>query len=508
VQDGVYGSEGQYGGDGRDGGDAYTGNGGDGAYSEEPNGNREYAEREEQFNRDGRVEPNTIVSAAATSTPFTTSASTTTTPSTTTGPPATATTTTTTTTTTATTTTTTTTTTVTTTTTSTATTASPASKQSKTPQRREASFLRGVAKILRSSAEGEFVCKSQLHLDGAVAMENKGLAIDDTTFSQCPSQALTKWPNSAHRLTSIRLFKAWDSSWDGKHDRKAIWKSLRDYIWKNNVKVLFGTQITCNETADDADWAYVRELMAYIGSKYTMGLAIGNEVELLHTHAGLPPGCIPRIFQQGYFHIKVVARAEDLKRLDGFENVLLTTVMGGFVLGGAPFVNTPEAGVASFFNAVTQQFGERWVFTWNVYPYFDPNVQVNPNDVEACGKVLAAAQSFEPSGMIAAQLRELRLRTQQVTARTNDTTWLGETGWSWPRADTLATAMSQCQNFSDRKHMMQYYRNFLQWDLSLGMGSAPINHVFYFTMRDASNWHLSEFFGLVHNCSTQSCKLQ
>ena len=33
----------------------------------------------------------------------------------------------------------------------------------------------------------------------------------------------------------------------------------------SGVKVLYGTQISCNETADDTDWLFVKELMLYIG---------------------------------------------------------------------------------------------------------------------------------------------------------------------------------------------------------------------------------------------------
>eukprot|EP00439_Symbiodinium_sp_Y106_P064202 s321_g10.t1 len=221
---------------------------------------------------------------------------------------------------------------------------------------------------------------------------------------------------------------AFDSSWDAKYDRKAIWFTLREYIWENNIKVLFGTLISCNETADDADWAYVKELMGYIGWYYTMGLAIGNEVELIHKHPSSSPACNARLFQGKYFQNKV---------------------MGGYVLSGAPFINTPFAGVADFFRYVSGRYGRRWVYTWNVYPYFDPNVQVNPADPAACGKVLYAAQSFAVDGMITTQLRSLRASTQA------DVTWLGETGWSFPQATTLHTPMSACPGFSGPENFLK-----------------------------------------------------
>ncbi|CAE7511582.1 CARNS1 [Symbiodinium sp. CCMP2592] len=355
--------------------------------------------------------------------------------------------------------------------------------------------------------EPTFTCTTPVMLGNMTAADSKGLAIDDTTFSQCPSLALTKWPNTHNRISSVRLFKAWDSSWDAKYDRKAIWFALREYIWENNIKVLFGTLISCNETADDADWAYVKELMGYIGWYYTMGLAIGNEVELIHKHPSSSPACNARLFQGKYFQNKVDARIQDMDQMEGFSSVPLTTVMGGFVLSGAPFINTPFAGVADFFRYVSGRYGRRWVYTWNVYPYFDPNVQVNPADPAACGRVLYAAQSFAVDGMITTQLRSLRASTQAVTGRWDDVTWLGETGWSFPQATTLHTPMSACPGFSGPENFLKYYQNFMNWDLSLGQGAHPINHVFFFTMRDSINWQMSEYFGLVPDCKSNLCKL-
>ncbi|CAE7216501.1 unnamed protein product, partial [Symbiodinium sp. CCMP2456] len=78
--------------------------------------------------------------------------------------------------------------------------------------------------------EPTFTCTTPVMLGNVTAVDAKGLAIDDTTFSQCPSLALTKWPNTDNRISSVRLLKAWDSSWDAKYDRKAIWFALREYI--------------------------------------------------------------------------------------------------------------------------------------------------------------------------------------------------------------------------------------------------------------------------------------
>merc|ERR1711908_116776 len=110
---------------------------------------------------------------------------------------------------------------------------------------------------------------------GISHITSKGLAIDDTTFHWCPGLAPSRWPNTNEKVTSIRLFKAWQSDWDDSLRLKA-WSALA-----NSVDVLMGTQITCNETDDDRDWELVKQLLKLITPARTMGVAIGNEMELL-----------------------------------------------------------------------------------------------------------------------------------------------------------------------------------------------------------------------------------
>eukprot|EP00913_Durusdinium_trenchii_P035925 g33614.t1 len=131
-------------------------------------------------------------------------------------------------------------------------------------------------------------------------------------------------------ITSLRLFKAWDATWSERYDRAQSWMALKHYIVSRGAKVLYGTQISCNETADDTDWLFVKELMIYIGREHVMGVAVGNEVELLHTQQTCSKKCAEDMFQGGYFYTKVMHRANDLQVMNGFEDVTLTTVMGGF----------------------------------------------------------------------------------------------------------------------------------------------------------------------------------
>ncbi|OLQ00913.1 hypothetical protein AK812_SmicGene16387 [Symbiodinium microadriaticum] len=224
------------------------------------------------------------------------------------------------------------------------------------------------------------------------------------------------------RNSECFLCKAWDrtsgNSFLGpvKHAHKMLgvasqsaWIELRKFV-RQNVKVLYGTLISCNETADDMDWLYVKELMMFIGREHVMALAIGNEVELLHTQKKLVTAaaaalativvslgvlrneiacklrrknisdkCVNDIFEGGYFYTKVMHRANDLAAaMPGFSDVKLTTVMGGFILGGEPFVNTREARVLDFFTKINADFGRRWAWSFNTYPYFDPHIFMDP----------------------------------------------------------------------------------------------------------------------------------
>ncbi|CAJ1389325.1 unnamed protein product [Effrenium voratum] len=353
-----------------------------------------------------------------------------------------------------------------------------------------------------------FECLSNMFLGPVKHAEKKGIALDDTTFSECPQLTTKRWPNAKEKITSLRLFKAWDEKWSDHLDRLTVWKELKNFIQRNNVKVLYGTQISCNETADDLDWIYIKELMFFIGREHVMGLAIGNEVELLHTQDVCDKKCAKRLFHGGYFYKKVMHRANDLAVMQGFQDVTLTTVMGGYVLGGSPFVNSETAGVLDFFQKINRDFGTRWAWSWNTYPYFDPHIVMDEGIFHTCNKAMMAAINFAPSSMLPGQLRELRTRMQMVTGRPDDTMWLTETGWSYPRASTLRTNMQNCTEWSTKEAFALYYQGFLEWDLSLGPNVHGIDHAFFFTLRDAINFGDKENFGLIRSCGSRGCKMR
>jgi len=91
--------------------------------------------------------------------------------------------------------------------------------------------------------------------------------------------------------------------------------------------------------------------------------------------------------------------------------------------------------------------------------------------------------------------------------------WIGETGWSYPKAHTLDTQMKWCSDWSTTQSFTEYYTNFLDWDMTMNGYPGP-DHVFYFSMRDSANFGITEGFGLVGDgdptqwCSNTTCKLQ
>eukprot|EP00930_Biecheleria_cincta_P025071 TRINITY_DN17889_c0_g1_i1.p1 TRINITY_DN17889_c0_g1~~TRINITY_DN17889_c0_g1_i1.p1 ORF type:complete len:693 (+),score=126.25 TRINITY_DN17889_c0_g1_i1:58-2079(+) len=355
---------------------------------------------------------------------------------------------------------------------------------------------------------GPFECKSDISFKAAKMMDKKGMALDDTTMAGCPSLINVNWPHTKENISSLRLFKSWDEGWSTTLDRKYVWKQLRDYVWRNNVKVLYGTMISCSEEQDDQDWQYVRELMKYIGSEYAMGLAVGNEVELIQYKPNISRKCVDGMFSGGYFFQKLASRADDLLDLEGFEDIPLTTVMGGYVLAGNPFINTKECGALAFLKRVVERFAGRWVFTWNVYPYFTPEFQMDQGIFHSCNQAMMKAVNFAIPSQLPTMLRDFRARMKAITGQDDDIMWLGETGWSYPMATTLNTAMRNCKPWSTVEMLELYYQNFLEWDLSLGPNVMGVDHAFYFSFRDSQNFGAHEGFGLETDCSSTHCKIQ
>ncbi|CAJ1356570.1 unnamed protein product [Effrenium voratum] len=308
---------------------------------------------------------------------------------------------------------------------------------------------------------------------GIVKADQKGLAVDDTTYQHCTSKIPGLWPNAKTNLSSLRLFKAWDPNWpddqrEGERPSlrsriartasEAAWKALKATVEASDAKVLVGTQVTCNETEDDQDWSQVLKLLQILGRDHVMGVAVGNEMELLQFKNPklVPPDCIKNIWPGGYFYRKLTDRVADLKTLATFEDVTksqvpITSVFGGYIMAGSPFVNTPGAMVLSFLKNVTKDLGTRWVYTlqlrkrWaavfrNVYPYFDPGNRLDVNSTTTCKESLKKALCMEPDCLLPATTAALRQRMKLLSGSQEDKLWLGETGWSYPQIRARAQA--------------------------------------------------------------------
>lgn len=385
-----------------------------------------------------------------------------------------------------------------------------------------------------------YKCESDLQFP-VVASSKKGMDLDDTTLHWCPDNMHWHWPNTNEPVTSFRMFKAWAGWWNEPYaaQKEVAWQSLARYLKASQGTVLVGTQISCNETEDDADWENVKAMVKIFGPEQIMGLAIGNELELLWTKHDVIgdtlPECLDRIWHQEYFLKKFHARVKEFDSLgDGFKNVKVTSVFGGFILAtpGYPFYDRGDDNIARvlpFLQNVTKEYGERYAHTLNIYPFFEPKATYD-DDAEppTCDKALRLAKCFEGADgsesddvhfgdkdcIFIWMLRRMRERLDAL-GNASSTLWIGETGWSSPKPETLSTKMAWCSDWSTTQSFAEYYANFLNWDMNMpGTKYKGPDHVFYFSMRDSSNFGLTEGFGLVGDgdsaqwCSNTTCKLQ
>jgi len=339
-------------------------------------------------------------------------------------------------------------------------------------------------------------------------MHQKGIAVDDFTLQWCTSQIPDQWPNAGQSpMTSIRLFKAWDDTWTADA-RESMWSSLVDYVSSTNAKVLIGAQIHCSEQEDMQSWIWTKELLKRLKPEHVMGLAIGNELELLH-HKGshVTDECLQNIWERGYLWRMFQHFVAEFDAM-GFSNVPVTSVFTGQALAGNPFYELPgKARVNTFLEQASSLYGSRFVFTWNFYPYFDPNQPLDLGTTDQCEASLAAATCWGENCFMPSQMRQARMKMKQLTGKADDTMWVGETGWSSPMSDSLKTLMNRCPAWSSMQTFQKFYRGFLEWDLSIGGGMQPPDHAFWFTMRDSINFGEGEHFGLIAKCDDPACKV-
>mmetsp|Transcript_68254 Transcript_68254/g.177160 ORF Transcript_68254/g.177160 Transcript_68254/m.177160 type:complete len:429 (-) Transcript_68254:49-1335(-) len=360
-----------------------------------------------------------------------------------------------------------------------------------------------------------FQCASDIALGPVARLHQKGLVLDDQSFVHCPFKVPRVWPNTQDPVTSVRLFKAWHPTWGGTGSERglrsrmeAAWSHLLEFADSNNAKYWVGTQLSCNREDDDRDWRWLQDFLQLLGPSRVMGLSVGNELELLYQKQGVSDECVQRLWSGGYVWEQFTKRVREFDAM-GFSHIPVTSVFGGFAFSGDPFVESPkQALLASFLRNSISLYGHRFVFAFNFYPYFDPNLHMDPGGDNSCRAALQHGLCFGASCDLPLSLKRLRSRLVQVGGSPNHTIWLGETGWSTPVSSTLNTDMVNCPEWSSMESFQAYYENFLNWDLHVGEGVAPADHVFYFSPRDSDNFGFSEHFGLVDSCRTAGCKIR
>jgi len=361
-----------------------------------------------------------------------------------------------------------------------------------------------------------FQCQTDITLGPVTSTEHKGLVIDDSSMRGCPSRIAKFWPNTRDPVKSVRLFKVWDPKWP-ETDRLTVWTQLQTFAESQGVRFMVGTQITCEQERDAQDWIWAREFLELLGPERILGVAIGNELDLLWTKDDVDetvtPECLASLWEGGRFWDEFESRTRDLRAI-GFDDVPVTTVFSGMALvqDGLPFREVPgQALVNSFLrNATGATFSNPFVFTFNFYPYFDPNFYPDAGVSDRCSKSLQQATCWRSASGCSVPDSVSKVR-QRIAWLLNDgshrTLWLGETGWSYPRASTLGTSMAGCSAWSSMDAFKTNYAGFLDWDMSSGSYDAP-DHAFYFSARDSLNYGIGEHFGMISTCMDSRCKLR
>lgn len=324
----------------------------------------------------------------------------------------------------------------------------------------------------------------------------------------------------------MRMFAPWRYDWGDDAKRLASWTTLKSYVDRNDAKVLLGTDSTCDEKYDAQIWAWTKELAKMLGANRLMGLAIGNEMDLLFTkgrrgcpesNPGCIPGCMRRLWRDGGFLKNFLARVKELDdELPGFNQVPVTSVWSAVIMGGNPWLqNSAKVTGATFFREVVKTYGSRFVFSFNIYPYFDPSNKIDEGTTNKCEASLKGKDCFSEkkgkciTNVMAANARKKmnqHLRGMGKDAKVYKL-WIGESGWSYPTSATTQWWMKKCYAWNSKQTFQKIYDSWLTWDLSTQTGVQAADHAFYFTMRDAFNFGKEEHFGLIGGCKDTKCKL-
>mmetsp|Transcript_2787 Transcript_2787/g.8293 ORF Transcript_2787/g.8293 Transcript_2787/m.8293 type:complete len:411 (-) Transcript_2787:50-1282(-) len=343
-----------------------------------------------------------------------------------------------------------------------------------------------------------YACKTSVEVNSTVNMTAKGLCMDDTTFWHCADQVPGRWPNTREeRVGSLRLFKAWNPSWGDDAARHRAWAALARWAAANDAKILLGAEVTCDAEADDRGWAWNLELARILRGRI-LGVAVGNEMDIWWRRGSQK--CIDELWN-GRYWATLQRRVQDLDSL-GMNETKVTIVWAMSVLGGNPWKEDGQAKVNTLVTQAYKKWGDRWVWSFNVYSIWDVNLW--PTSAKDCGPKTMAGVHIDYTKAI---LRAARQRIKVTTGRDDDPMWVGENGWSSPMPDGHPK-FPFCPDYDSLETFKVAYESFMSWDLSIGAGLVGPEHAFYFTMRDAYNAGAKEAFGLIAACGDARCKIR
>jgi len=345
------------------------------------------------------------------------------------------------------------------------------------------------------------------------------LNLDDTTFHYCNEQIPSIWPNTKEPVKSIRTFKSWQIDW-AVQDRQNATANFVEYVKKNNMKVLIGTQVSCNKTDDAREWNGTMNIMHLLGPDHIMGLAVGNELDLLHSKDHVTKECIRDMWAGGYAWRTAQERIATMDKWGKvWSEIPVTCVFSGAALTAVmtPFQEDGNALVTSYLRNASAAFGARWVMSFNIYTFWNPFYMLDfPYFTNKCTKAIKGGTTWNGKGSdIMTSFKTLRTKLHQLTGNWDDKLWIGEIGWSSPNPTTPpSTAAKKCKDFASLQTYRKFYENYLSYDMSIPDDFVGPDHIFYFTIRDAAQFGFAEHFGLMaggpdpeKQCEYKECKL-
>jgi len=384
------------------------------------------------------------------------------------------------------------------------------------------SILNSTTPTTTTTVPVGMTCGTEVQITPLQNMVGKGMCIDDASYFICPEKSLTKFPHTEEPIKYLRIFKAFRPE-DSKESTNQARETFVRYVKANNIKVLVGSQITCDVTKDEEDWGWVKLLIQALGKDHVLALAVGNELDLLYTQKDYSSReCLERLWGTkgwpGYLYQKTVSRIKWARdTLDSPELPVTTVLTGSILYSTNPiFPDNQDVGLMTYLNHVFDSGEKHFVFVLNFYPIFDPNLR--PDNFGTCDEPMRITACYDTQDCKTIYNARRGRELTNAFVRSNpawglgDTAearlWLGEIGWSSPKPEMFYSPIATCDNFFSRFQLYSYYKNFLEWDMSLGdQGHTPPELVFYFTMRDAVNFGHAEHFGLVQDCSKPYCKV-